>query len=101
MAVKLNGSQLGPMTGNAAHDAANVHLFGKPPSPYKCPRHDMYLVRRVIELSPVGRRCLDRPQVEFFQCPFISPVTVTAGVTRGGIRCTFCKPNKWQRKAAT
>lgn len=56
-------------------------------SPYKCPVHLVWLVRRVwpeVKLMSVVRNKRNPDAVSYFACP-------VAG-------CDFKKPNKWQKR---
>lgn len=53
---------------------------------YECPQHRVGLVLERVKLYPV--RAGSKPQwITFYRCP----------AADGGIRCLFCKPNKWQK----
>jgi hypothetical protein len=84
------------MTGNAKRDAADVHLFG-PSRPvvsrlYKCPRHGLWLELETVTLSTFARKMTNLSRVTFYRCPFVTESSVD--VRNGGVRCTYCKPNK-------
>jgi len=67
---------------------------------YKCPKHGVWLVLEVHELTPFGRAMTNIQRVEFYRCPKLTLVSIDHPSKRRfrKVRCNFIKPNKWQRR---
>jgi hypothetical protein len=59
---------------------------------YECPVHRCDCVLETHYLSPMGKELSGMNRVTFYRCPAIKPT---------GERCTFMRPNKWQRRPVT